>query len=364
MFQARVWALSATRGRLGRRGAFLILSGFFCIALAFVSVPQAAEGGPAAVASVIFAYVLVFVFLTGMATYMSVRRRGIIHQRKVLLAMVLLGICFSFLVVAAHFIVPGSFVIDFGPGVTMEGSGYLLAFALLSIVFFLMALVVLIAACGMLWLFSEAMARILPGFLERVRGARLDGTDPLLTRLSTWLVDVPWVLDPGSLELDLRSKERSLRRWYESVLWQMALGLLLAVYISLNPVLLQSMDYTQTFGLLSLSSLLIPLMVLPWSALEAIGARIKGIRYDFMLHEGAKARMLQTMVALGTIFLIVRLAVEDVGAETIALRFAGYAVGLFFLSAFVSFVYFNYFERDLVSRLAETLKQRCQTRKS
>jgi hypothetical protein len=252
-------------------------------------------------------------------------------------------------------------VIDFGPGVALEGSGYLLAFALLSIVFFLMALVVLIAACGMLWLFSEAMARILPGFLERVRGARLDGTDPLLTRLSTWLVDVPWVLDPGSLELDLRSKERSLRRWYESVLWQMALGLLLAVYISLNPVLLQSMDYSQTFGLLSLSSLLIPLLVLPWSALEAIGARIKGVRYDFMLHEGAKARMLQTMVALGTIFLIVRLAVEDVGAETLALRFAGYAVGLFFLSAFVSFVYFNYFERDLVSRLAESLKQRYQT---
>lgn len=349
--------MSATGRRLSRRGAFLILSGLFCIAMAFVSVPQATEDGPAAVASVIFAYLLVFFFLSGLATYVSVRRRSIIRGRRVLMAMALLSLGFSLLVVAAYALVPGSFVIDFGPGVTLDGSGYPLAFALLSIIFFLMALVVLVAACGMLWLFTEAAARIIPGFLERVRGARLDGTDPLLTRLYTWLVDVPWVLDPGSLELDLRSRERSLRRWYESVLWQMALGLLLAVYISLNPVLLQSMDYSQTFGLLSLSSLLIPLLVLPWSALEAIGARIKGIRYDFMLHEGAKARMLQTMVALGTIFLIVRLAVEDVGAEALALRFAGYAVGLFFLSAFVSFVYFNYFERDLVGRLAQSVKE-------
>jgi hypothetical protein len=64
------------------------------------------------------------------------------------------------------------------------------------------------------------------------------------------------------------------------------------------------------------------------------------------------------MVALGTIFLIVRLAVEDVGAETIALRFAGYALGLFILSALVSFVYFNYFERDLLSRLRRAFQVR------
>ncbi|MCU0862058.1 MAG: hypothetical protein MUE65_07045, partial [Methanomassiliicoccales archaeon] len=82
--------MSATRRRLSRRGAFLVLSGLFCIALATISIPQAAENGPAAVASVIFAYVMVFFFLTGLATYVSVRRRSLIRGRKVLLAMGLL----------------------------------------------------------------------------------------------------------------------------------------------------------------------------------------------------------------------------------------------------------------------------------
>jgi preprotein translocase subunit SecG len=140
--------------------------------------------------------------------------------------------------------------------------------------------------------------------------------------------------------------------------WQMVLGLLLAVYVSLNPVLLESMTFTDTFTVILLGSVIIPFLILPWSTLEALGISVKGVRKDFFLHDGAKARLLQTLVALGTIFLLIRIALKQVGAETILVRFAAYSVVLFLLCALVTFVYFNYFEKGMVARIRCALRER------
>jgi hypothetical protein len=147
-------------------------------------------------------------------------------------------------------------------------------------------------------------------------------------------------------------------RFVHAMMWQLVLGMLLAVYISLNPVLLQTMSFSQTFGLVSITSILVPLMVLPWSTLEALGARIDGVREDFYLHRGARTRMMQTVVALGTLFLILRLAVQEIGADVIFWRLAGYSLTLFIVSGLVSFAYFNYFEKGLVQELLEKLARK------
>jgi hypothetical protein len=104
--------------------------------------------------------------------------------------------------------------------------------------------------------------------------------------------------------------------------------------------------------------MLIPFLILPWSTLEAMGIRIKGVRHDFFLHDGAKARLLQTVLALGTIFLLIRIALKEVGVQAIAARFASYSVVLFLLCALVTFVYFNYFEAGLVQRLRQAMGRR------
>ena len=343
---------------LGRRQALILLFGLFCAVMALVAAPSALEDGPLAVAAVIFAFLLLFIFLVGLVVFWSMRRMGQVPRRKVLLGVVTLCALLSLGLIAGSLAFPQYLTLDLGDDYSFDALGISAVLVILFLVLLFVALAVMIAAFGMLWLFCGVVSFLLPRFLARVKGANFDGSDSWGTRAACWLVDIPWVLDPSTLRLDLPREGGILRRWYESVVWQMAFGLLLAVYISLNPVLLQSMDFAQTFGLLSLSSLAIPLLILPWSTLEAVGARVKGVKYDFPLHEGAKSRTLQTMVALGTIFLIVRLAVEDVGAEAILLRFTGYALLLLLLSSLVSFVYFNYFERDLVAKLIIGLKDR------
>jgi preprotein translocase subunit SecG len=115
------------------------------------------------------------------------------------------------------------------------------------------------------------------------------------------------------------------------------------------------MTFTDTFTVILLGSVLIPFLILPWSTLEALGISVQGVRRDFFLHDGAKARMLQTLVALGTIFLLIRIALKEVGAEAIIARFAAYSIVLFLLCALVTFVYFNYFERSVVQRIRRSL---------
>lgn len=106
---------------------------------------------------------------------------------------------------------------------------------------------------------------------------------------------------------------------------------------------------------MSITSILVPLLILPWSTLEALGARVDGVREDFFLYKGARTRMMQTVVALGTIFLILRLAVQEIGADVIFWRLAGYSLTLFIVSGLVSFAYFNYFEKGLVQELRDRL---------
>ncbi|HSV41898.1 MAG TPA: hypothetical protein VLH13_00635 [Methanomassiliicoccales archaeon] len=85
--------------------------------------------------------------------------------------------------------------------------------------------------------------------------------------------------------------------------------------------------------------------------LETIGAKIPGGKRPFYLHEGAKSGMVQTLLAMGTVFLIERIAITEVGAEAIVTRFIPYIAGLFVISWFFSFIYFNYFERGYLNSL-------------
>lgn len=64
------------------------------------------------------------------------------------------------------------------------------------------------------------------------------------------------------------------------------------------------------------------------------------------------------LMALGTLFLILRLAVQEIGADVIFWRLAGYSLTLFIVSGLVSFVYFNYFERELVQELRVRLTRK------
>jgi hypothetical protein len=326
--------------------------------LLLLVISAAWKDGTAAWMSAAFGIVVAFLFLHGVGVLHRVRRKGRVKFGKVLVWLLALSLVFSLLLLPGIYFGDAELVLE---GVDMYTPlGGLLALLAIWLVFFIVALGMLCAACSAMWFLTKVLRWIVPGFLSDVRKVKFSRRDGPLARVEVWAVAFPRVLDPSTLRLDPQPiDDRAAKdRFVQAMLWQLVLGMILAVYISLNPVLLQTMTFSQTFGLVSITSILVPLLLLPWSTLEALGGRVDGVREDFYLHKGARTRMMQTVVALGTLFLILRLAVQDIGADVIFWRLAGYSLTLFIVSGLVSFAYFNYFENELVEDLRNRLTRK------
>lgn len=239
---------------------------------------------------------------------------------------------------------------------SVEGGASLLLLLwvyLLALAWFFVA-----AISGGTWMVVVAQRSFLPSVLMDLRKLSYDGNDPLIRRAIAWLLSIPYVLEPSTLHLDaMRTDVQTIkRRMHRAVIWQMALGTLIGIYVGLNPTLLSVMPYAQTFELVSIPVGLIPLIVLPLLSLEALGARIKGPRADFYLDKGAKNRLLQAMLTLLGLFGLFWWAVDRVGASRIAITFASYALLLFLFSLLTSFIYFHLFEKDLIENVVKELE--------
>ncbi len=336
-----------------------VIIGILTIWLLFVSESTAWNDGLVAVYSVAFGMFVLFLGLHGLFVFWSVKRQGRVKLRRLIQWLLMISLVTALGTIGVFFIIPGSLVIEVGLNLgTLIGG--LAAVITLWILFFLLSLLLIAAACSAIWFLCRGLKHLLPRYLSDIRAVNYDGHDSWFKRIEIWIVGFPRVLEPSSLRLDLGPMDDAAakRRFGQALQWQLALGLLLAVYISLNPFLLQSMSFAQTFTLVSFVSILAPLMVLPWFTLEVLGVKAKGIREDFTVYSGAKTRMIQTLVALGTLLIIVRLAVEEVGIGELIGRFVGYSITLFLLSSLVSFVYFNFFEAPFIEDLRERLEKR------
>lgn len=316
------------------------------------------DEGAVAWMSAAFGIMVAFLFLHGVAVLYRVRRQGRVRFGRVLTWLLALTLVFSLLLLPGIYMGDAELVLEWVD--IYSPAGIAVALLVLWLITFITALGMLCAACGAMWFLEKVMRWIVPGFLSDVKKVRFSRRDGPLARAEAWAVAFPRVLDPATLRLEPQplSDRAAVGRFVQAMTWQLVLGMLLAVYISLNPVLLQSMSFSQTFSLVSITSILVPLLILPWSTLEALGAKVDGVREDFYLHKGARTRMVQTVVALGTLFLILRLAVQEIGADVIIWRLAGYSITLFIISGLVSFAYFNYFERGLVEDLKARLEKK------
>ncbi len=227
---------------------------------------------------------------------------------------------------------------------------------------FLVALTGFFAAAltGGIWLVAETLERFLPDLLIDFRKLGFDRQDPWSRRIAAWLLSMPRVLEPSTLRLDLQPLEErmSRKRLLEAVGWQMILGMVLGIYVSLNPALLSILPFAQTYALVSIPVGLIPLLILPILTLEALGAKVPGPRSDFFLHSGGRSRVLQVSLALGGLVWIIWWSASKVGAEIIMETFAIYAILLLLFSFLVSFIYFHFFEASMVDKIRSQLDEK------
>ncbi|UCG70021.1 MAG: hypothetical protein JSV09_03125 [Thermoplasmata archaeon] len=174
-----------------------------------------------------------------------------------------------------------------------------------------------------------------------------------------WAFDIPDVLDTKTLTINPGEPKQKLP-WpifKQAIIWQIFFGIVIVIYISFSPFLLDLMDMMSLFNIASNISTFIPLLVLPWFIYLRLDAKIKGPVKDFKLFDGLKSRMLQTIVAFGTILIIVRIALKHPGFWGVIQSFIGFFMFFFAGILIFTFVYFNYFENDLAEDIVRKYKE-------
>jgi hypothetical protein len=174
-----------------------------------------------------------------------------------------------------------------------------------------------------------------------------------------WAYGIPDVLDTRTLSIreDDFHDEFPKQDFRKAVLWQFFFGLVLVIYISFSPFLLDYVNMQQLFSISSISTTFIPLLILPWFIYLKLGAKIKGPVKDFKLFDGLSSRMFQTLVAFGTILLLIRMALRN--PEFVQVMFSFIIFFIFFIPGVYvgTFVYFNYFENDLARDISKRYKE-------
>lgn len=169
-----------------------------------------------------------------------------------------------------------------------------------------------------------------------------------------WLFIIPDVLNTKTLTIHYRkpSKQFPWSTLKKAMMWQLLLGVVVIIYISLNPFFLESISFQNLFTLATNITLFIPLIILPWFIFLELDARIKGPVKDFQLYSGIAYRMYRTFVTLGTIIIIIRLALKNVNPREVMMALPIYYVFFIIIVFFLTFIYFNYFEKDLAKDIA------------
>lgn len=229
-----------------------------------------------------------------------------------------------------------------------------LFFVFSGIIFVITGVVTLIMMgfVGVLYLF---MVGLVPLDLRWVKRITMRGH--LKARALAWVLLIPEHLDTGTLTIRTPERESEFpwRRFWFAMTWMMAFNILVAVYVSLNPFFLRSASLEELIGFMTSGYIIVPIVVIPWLAIERLDARIEGPVKDFRLYEGIRSRLVRTFLTLGTLMIFIRFALEDISMERILYNFGGYIAFSFLLIFAITFIYFNYFEFELARTIADRL---------
>ncbi|MFP4142142.1 MAG: hypothetical protein ACLFSM_08195 [Thermoplasmata archaeon] len=177
--------------------------------------------------------------------------------------------------------------------------------------------------------------------------------------LLIWIFNIPKVLDTSEITVDKKIEERfSWENFWKAFLLESILAVVLAIYISLNPLLLAERSLSELFSLASVVSYFIPVVVLPLFIFLKLNFKIPGPAADFYLFQGLRSRLLGLIVTLGTLLFFLRLALRTFDPGLLIYSFLFYFAGFLMNTFFITFVYFNYFENPLAKDLLEELSEK------
>ncbi|MFW5945291.1 MAG: hypothetical protein ACOCTN_00250 [Candidatus Natronoplasma sp.] len=182
----------------------------------------------------------------------------------------------------------------------------------------------------------------------------------IFSKAVSWVFDVPSYLETTTLKVKKPEDEIYFpkSKFKTALVWEIFFCVILAINISLNPILLQHFSLSQLFGITSSIAIFTPLIVLPWFIYLKLEVEIEAPAKNFRLYEGLKRRVLSLLVALGTIITFVRLSFERINLQVFLMSFLVYLVSILILTVLFTFVYFNHYWRDLIRDIYSEYERR------
>jgi len=359
---------SKGRGGLGRswsrmRRSDKALLTFFCILLVtmviivLISYPYSSLEDLLILFPLLGGFVAVF-FLTGIPALAIYLRKGQVSTVWLLLTLAIISFVYmlSLNITNGNDKLPSPFMDHGVPGHLVFFFVYALAFLVLYI----------FVAFGMMWLLTFGQRQSVPENLDDIKGitAYRSSKDHSWRDLWYWKVmmltfafNIPDVLDTRTLRVKVgkRRKGFPISEFLPAFGWNMVIGMFITMLITLNPFLKDMPAFQNVFGLSEFISFFIPLLVLSLFIFKRVDARIKGQVKDFRLFDGLRSRMTRSVLAVSTLIIFIRLAVQSIDQQML-LKFYEMFIDFTAVVIITTFVYFNYFEEDAAMDIEKNWK--------
>ncbi len=306
--------------------------------------------------SLIFAYAITS-FILGIVFVWRFKGEGIVPIRDILKTMgqvaLVVALFFTLLFAAdlSGVLETGLYDASDGNGPEITAArGLAMAVGFFALTFggtLLAMLAVLVGGFGIIGMIFVFLVGGTPKLIEKLEGiTRKEDTE---SKLIMWFFGIPAALDTDVLLVDEPAPETRFpwTRFRTAVLWQVAFGIILAIYVSLNPWLLREFSMGELFRFMSSAFVVLPFLVLPWFIHMRLSARYKGVSKDFYFYKAFKDRFTGLIIASGTLMIFLKFAYETSSIEEILAAFSSYIFIMVLCIIAFTFIYFNFFENPL-----------------
>ena len=329
-------------------------------ALAIIILVFLDPGTPGEYAGGFMAIITLSFFGAGLCSFAKYRHASLIPRRRITRWILKGSLILSLLSTVILFILLEFFpsVVESGPFETaFEATVAVIAiFIAMFLSIALAVLLVMMVAFGAIGVMSAVERRLAPRVLRSIADLGDEQKPSASDHVLRWFFAIPDVVDTKLLDVHPEPRRAFVRRGdlVAPLVWQLLFGAVLAMYVSLNPFIAGSSSDTlaRVFTAMTNGSILIPVVILPWFALQRLGAGIAGGRKEFTLYNGVRSRLIQTFFAVGTLLLLARVLISGTDLEAFVSGFSSFMLMLLLTSLITTFVYLNFFENELVEDIA------------
>jgi hypothetical protein len=164
-------------------------------------------------------------------------------------------------------------------------------------------------------------------------------------RIPEWLFQIPDIIDVRTVELepDIDDERFNVGLFLNTAFSLFILGIVICSYIFINPLFLRILPFEEMLLIGMLLSLFISPLVIPWSIVRSIGAKVTSdAPRDFYLWKGMRGRLYQGFFTITFFMMLLTLSVYlGMDFSRIATTYLGYVAFMGIIAIITSFVYVN-----------------------